>query len=103
MPLFMCRVCGCVENTALGNYWSAGDRAIWKDEDVGKPTCSECAPKFYEDGTPTEYGKWHGRFPKQPATGMLIDQDGHLWSIEESLPKHYKIVGAVLDGSSAKS
>jgi hypothetical protein len=30
----------------------------------GKHLCSVCAPTKYSDGTPTEYGKWHGRFER---------------------------------------
>lgn len=52
MPLFACSKCGCVENTALGNYWRAASR--------GEPVlCSECDPAI---------GHWHGRFPKEPAS-----------------------------------
>lgn len=82
MPLFECDQCHCVENTALGNYWMPH---AYKD---GPVQCSEC-----------ETGKWHGKFDKKPAAGMLIDQSGHLWSQGEidagHLPKHYKIVGKV--------
>ena len=46
MPLFVCEKCGCVENTALGNYWLAKERL-----------CGECYT-----------GSWHGRFPKRKAT-----------------------------------
>jgi hypothetical protein len=46
MPLFKCRNCGCVENTAVGNFWNSRDH----------PTCSEC-----------HTGTWHGRFPKVDA------------------------------------
>ena len=81
MPLFECFRCHCVENTALGNYWSP--------KLDGHPVlCSEC-----------ETGTWHGRFKKRPAAGHLIDQDGFLWSQNEVdkglLPKHFMIVGKV--------
>lgn len=49
MPLFKCSKCGCVDNTALGNYW--GLYAC----DGKPPLCSEC-----------DTGVWHGRFPKKP-------------------------------------
>lgn len=51
MPLFKCSECGCVENTALSNFWP--------DTAMGKlpPLCSECDPKI---------GKWHSEFPKPP-------------------------------------
>jgi hypothetical protein len=79
MPLFRCTQCGCVENTATGNYWSRPK----------EPICSEC-----------DTGVWHGRFPKRSAEGMLIDQNGHLWSQGQIdggvIPSHYKIVGKVV-------
>lgn len=82
MPLFRCDKCGCVENTALSNYWMVHK----SDEHL----CSECDP---------EIAAWHGRFEKRPADGMLIDQMGHLWSRKSvdagQLPKHYRIVGEV--------
>lgn len=59
MPLFKCEQCGCVENTALSNYWT---RNINWDSTNAEPLknpalCSECDP---------EIGKWHGQFPKRP-------------------------------------
>ena len=81
MPLFQCMSCGCVENTATSNFW--------QNQAAGKPVrCSECDP---------EIGKWHESFPKRPDAGMLIDQNGHLWSRESveagQLPASYRIVG----------
>lgn len=81
MPLFMCRKCGSIDNSALaGGYWYA--RAYNKPEQM---VCTEC-------GT----GLWHGQFPKKSAGGMLIDQDGHLYGTDEHLPKNYKIMGVVM-------
>jgi hypothetical protein len=81
MPIFACRECGCIENTACCNYW-------WRTQKENKPAlCSACDP---------EIGKWHGEFTRRSASGMLVDQDGHLWGCDESVPKHYKILGAVL-------
>jgi hypothetical protein len=80
MPLFMCRECGCVENTACANYW---DRR-YSDKPL---LCSACDPSI---------GEWHGRFPQRPAAGMLVDQDGHLWCTDEGVPSHYKILGSVV-------
>lgn len=90
MSLYMCRVCGCVENTACANYWC--------DTSDGKaPVCSECDP---------EIGRWHGGFPKRSAVGMLVDQSGHLWSkgqVDDGmLPAHYQIMGEVLGPEAAK-
>lgn len=83
MPLFRCEECGCVENTACCNYW------MHKND--GEPLlCSECDRVI---------GEWHGMFTKRTADGMLIDQNGHLWSRESvnagQLPAAYRIVGEV--------
>jgi hypothetical protein len=62
MSLFKCSKCGCVENTALGEFWPK-----WRTKDW---LCSECAT-----------GKWHGKFPKENAveTGYYIDSDGFIY------------------------
>jgi hypothetical protein len=58
MPLFKCAKCGCVENTALGNYWGTyGD-------DHASATCSEC-----------HTGTWHGHFEK-------VKADPNVWHPE---------------------
>ena len=84
MPLFQCSKCDCVENTACCHYWSA----VCLDKK--EPLCSECDHAI---------GKWHDRFEKKSAIGMLIDQNGHLWSKKQIeagfLPPHYKIIGEV--------
>lgn len=83
MPLFACEECHCVENTALCNYWPR--RHIEAEQ-----LCSACDPNIQQ---------WHGQFDRRPATGMLVDQHGHLWSksvVEAGqLPKGYTIVGEV--------
>ena len=58
MPLFKCSKCGCIDNTALGNYWMAAK---------GEATCSEC-----------HTGTWHGRFPKlqHDEAGITLQPDG---------------------------
>lgn len=68
MSLFQCEVCGCRENTALS---SQGFRPIkeyfdwsYAPEREGMRICSACGPVKYEDGTPTEYGTWHGEFER---------------------------------------
>ena len=48
MATFRCSKCGCDDDTALCNYWSARVRDIL-------PVCSACDAKI---------GKWHGRFPR---------------------------------------
>lgn len=71
MPCFRCSKCGCVENTAACNYWN---------KEKGKALCSECDP---------EIKKWHGRFPKESAKGMMQSQRGFLYSKEELAPGGY--------------
>lgn len=89
MSIFRCEKCGCVENTATSDYWS---RAHPFDGSKPKPVlCSECDP---------EIGKWHGRFPKNQASGFCIGDDGFLYHPDEvsaGQVKHTKtkIVGKV--------
>jgi hypothetical protein len=48
MSTFRCGKCGCHDDTALCNYWSARVRDLL-------PVCSACDAKI---------GKWHGQFPR---------------------------------------
>jgi hypothetical protein len=50
MATFPCSKCGCEDDTALCNYWSARLREM-------PALCSVCDPKI---------GKWHGDFPRGP-------------------------------------
>jgi hypothetical protein len=72
MSIFRCDECGCIENTATSNYWL---RPVDKNENkfTGPALCSECDPKI---------GKWHGRFEKKSADGMVLATDGFLYSKE---------------------
>lgn len=63
MGLYVCENCKCVENTALGQYWSRNSN-IYPPEYDGKKLCSECGAPEYTDGTTTNFGKWHNRFEK---------------------------------------
>ena len=74
MPLFKCEKCGDVENTALCGYW-------WKGG--GPALCSECDPEF---------GKWHSEFKKRGADGLMLGEDGFLYSAEQP-PHHTKLIG----------
>lgn len=61
MPLFVCKECGCLENTALCNYWFKEARGL-------PLTCSECDQKI---------GHWHGKFKKEtPELGYAKRPDG---------------------------
>ncbi|MCT9125364.1 hypothetical protein [Cupriavidus gilardii] len=86
MPLFRCTQCGCVENTATGAYW-------WRKHKAKPVLCSEC-----------DSGQWHGLFPKKDATGMVVDENGFLWSTHEQAPDHIAIAGIMqADGTVAAS
>ena len=72
MPLFECLECGCVDNTAVGDYWCR----VYHDK---KPAlCTECVT-----------GKWHNKFPKESAEGYFISEDGFLYSPEEVKKGNY--------------
>jgi len=81
MGLFKCAKCECIENTALGFYWSKNmpEGFDWDEDNIdfkGKPLCSECAPKSYSDThKPTGFGKWHGKFPKEHIS--IIPENEH--------------------------
>jgi hypothetical protein len=85
MPLFVCDLCQCVENTALGHYWGRDQDYFGKPELVGKALCSECSPDTYKDGSKnSDGGRWHGKFPKRKVTpedlkgGGFMDRNGNL-------------------------
>lgn len=65
MSLYVCDNCDCIENTALGAYWSRNAPDVYPKEYQGKALCSECGPPFYINGTPTHFGVWHGKFEKE--------------------------------------
>lgn len=85
MSLFQCQNCGCCENTALSGRGCDGYAVKLFDwtglEDrKGKKLCSACAPTKYSDGTPTEYGQWHGEFERTflPMGLFKTAQNGNL-------------------------
>ena len=55
MATFRCGKCGCDEDTALCNYWSARVHG-------NLPVCSACDPKI---------GKWHRQFPRLFGTFLV--------------------------------
>jgi hypothetical protein len=77
MGLFVCDKCGCVENTALGFWWSRdmAKRDNWfkgiLDDYNGEALCSECCPTHFGDGSKTDKGIWHNRFPKEKWDGEI--------------------------------
>lgn len=65
MSLFVCKGCGCVENTALSNW-------AWRVHlEKKEPLCSACDP---------EIGRWHGEFQRRSAVGWVLGKDGHLYT-----------------------
>lgn len=89
MSLFQCGRCGCCENTALSGQGCSGYAESFYDwagieERKGKLLCSACAPTKYSDGTPTEFGVWHGRFDRVylPAGQFRTAKNGNLENIE---------------------
>jgi len=83
MSAFRCEKCGCMENTAVSNYISR--KYPYSETGDALPSlpllCSECDPAI---------GKWHGRFPKQSAKGMILCSDGFLVSPEEVETDNFK-------------
>ena len=73
MSLFQCDKCGCGEDTALCNYWSARVREI-------VPTCCACDPRI---------GKWHDEFPREPFAM------GHRREIERFLEQSWVFTSTV--------
>lgn len=68
MSLYQCENCGCMENTALGLYWSRNRENLFDwtsiEDRAGKALCSACGPKQFRNGSETEFGKWHGQFER---------------------------------------
>ena len=67
MPMYVCEVCGCVENTGCGNWWSRFDNHK-KVGDIpdGVALCSVCTPAEYKSGAIDEgKGKWHMYFTRR--------------------------------------
>ncbi len=71
MGLFVCAKCKCVENTALGHWWSRHRIEMFKwdernEQFKGEGLCSECMPlEFSDNSGKCGNGKWHNKFPKR--------------------------------------
>lgn len=62
MSLYVCEECGCIENTALSNYWYRKNKDMFDDN---RALCSECQPTHFKTGERASLGKWHNKFPKE--------------------------------------
>ncbi|HLH92043.1 MAG TPA: hypothetical protein VKX28_26725 [Xanthobacteraceae bacterium] len=70
MPLFMCTKCGCVDNTALAEYWN-------QERDWLAATANAVArPRFEPQCSQCLTSRWHGQFPRKLAEGYVSDQRG---------------------------
>ena len=73
MSIYICEKCGCIENTALGDYWN---NIINHEPKI----CSECST-----------GKWHNRFDKKHWTEygvkklLELEKDGSMINATEYL------------------
>jgi hypothetical protein len=102
MALYVCEDCGCVENTALGQYW--GRETLYPEPYADRKLCSECGSPTYTDGTPTDFGTWHGRFPKHnareyaeahPNSGLVFDYPSLQEQEDEEPPVEHTIEEAL--------
>jgi hypothetical protein len=53
----------------------------------GKMICSDCGPRHYRDGKPTNFGQWHGEFKKVylPMGEFITNSAGNLEHKESGL------------------
>lgn len=89
MSLFQCENCGCRENTACASqgfngYFEKLFDWSYAPERKGMRLCSACGPLKYKDGSPTEYGQWHNRFPRVflPKGEFITNKEGNLEHLE---------------------
>lgn len=65
MSSYQCEQCGCLENTAYGNYHIRNDEKRCPESDLNRALCTACMSPTYRDGTPNPRGgKWHNRFAR---------------------------------------
>ena len=103
MSLFQCENCGCCENTALScqGFKYVQESFDWSQipDRQGKMLCSACGPSHYYNGTPSEYGKWHNKFPRTylPLGMFRKARNGNLEHIETGDQDYHKY--AIAKGS----
>ena len=64
----------------------------YEPELEGRRLCSACGPKLYNDGSPTRYGNWHGRFDRTylPMGMFKTNEKGNLSHVETGDEDFYK-------------
>lgn len=72
MERFRCSRCGIIDET---------DTAYWREKMQAASLRKEFAPLCAECKT----GRWHGRFPKTPATGHYLTTHGFVYTYDELL------------------
>lgn len=68
MSTYICKKCGCIDNTACGgNYWLVHGKKKYFDDEYANNNelCVECTPEKFDDGSKTGGGKWHNKFAKE--------------------------------------
>ena len=87
MGLFVCGKCQCVENTALGWWWSKDLIKLtlppdMKEYEEHKGLCSECLPadaKFPDGKLVGAKGVWHRKFPKIHIDDFIKSEEGETY------------------------
>ena len=111
MSLFQCEVCGCVENTALssqgiGSHKFFQDCYDWEgfEDRKGKKLCSACGPAKYDDGKPSDLGKWHNQFDRVflPKGKFKTNRVGNLEHIETGDDNYMKYIISQTDKENKK-
>jgi hypothetical protein len=67
--LFICDICGCIEQVRTGYYPEYHEILIFDNDDLSlsfKCMCSACVPKRLWDKSSSGFsGTWHNKFPKK--------------------------------------
>lgn len=81
MAMYICENCGCLENTALGNWWIRDKNEQMSVNPktnlpftIDMPLCSACTPSTYANGDTvmfdrkknrSKFGQWHNVFKQR--------------------------------------
>ncbi len=113
MAMYICENCGCLENTAFGNWWIRGsNHKLDVNPETGKPfpngmaLCSACAPDKYADGKYRHIGRdnkprvkgWHNQFARRLWDGSIRDIKNCPMSYSE-YTKKFKVTWEISDAT----